>query len=103
VEARVPITAYVEQDGEQIPSALDDNAFAQCLALLNRAIDTDMAHVHTHTRLLMHMRDWHTSEKKTSFLLNPVETEEAEAWLSAWETDTQERKTRNLAPKNPTT
>jgi tetratricopeptide (TPR) repeat protein len=101
VDALRPVTHYEDKDGEQVPAKLDDDAFAKFLALLNRAIDTDMAHVRTHTRLLTHIRDWEKSERKTGFLLTPAETEEAEAWLQAWEDDKQDRATRNLAPKNP--
>jgi Flp pilus assembly protein TadD len=101
VDALIPVTHYEDKDGEQVPAKLDDDAFAKFLALLNRAIDTDMAHVRTHTRLLTHIRDWHKSEQKTGFLLTPEETDEAEAWLQAWEDDKKDRAKRNLAPKNP--
>jgi WD40 repeat protein len=98
VEAQVTAT---QGDDDGLPMRFDEQEFSAFFTHLRQAIDTDIAHVHQHTRLLTRTRDWRLADEKASFLLNPVETDEAEGWLQDWEADRDARAERNLPPKNP--
>ena len=57
----------------------DFNLFFQTL---NEAIDTDSAHVHTHTRLQLKALEWDSKERNDSFLLRGIDLREACQWVS---------------------
>ena len=61
----------------------DDAQFDAALATLIEAIDTDLSHVRTHTRLLEAAVEWRASGEDRSRLLRGTELTEAEAWLAA--------------------
>lgn len=63
-----------------------DNFSASFDALL-KTVDTDLAWVRTHSRLLVRAREWETKNKDDSYLLAGTDLEEAERQLS----DTRER------------
>jgi len=54
-----------------------DEAFKKFLS----ALDTDLAHVRGHTRLLVSARDWDGRGRDESLLLSGSQLDEAEAWL----------------------
>lgn len=58
-------------------------AFDDSVALLIEAIDTDLAHVDLHTRLLVRAADWEQHGKDASYLLRGSDLREAERWLQA--------------------
>ncbi|MBX3084475.1 MAG: TIR domain-containing protein [Anaerolineae bacterium] len=46
-------------------------------------LDTDLAHVKLHTRLLLRAREWERAKENVSFLLRGAELQEAETWLAS--------------------
>jgi hypothetical protein len=61
--------------------------FATSFAALLKTIDTDLAWVKAHSRLLVRAREWETRNKDKSYLLAGTDLEEAEQLLS----DTRQR------------
>lgn len=59
---------------------IDD--FDSALQTLLRAMETDITHVRTHTRLLVRAREWENTEHDSSFLLRGSDLEAAEQWLA---------------------
>ncbi|HWN43531.1 MAG TPA: TIR domain-containing protein [Thermoanaerobaculia bacterium] len=53
-----------------------------CLGLLVAAIETDLAWVRAHTRLLVRALEWTRRERNRSFLLRGVDLREGEGWLA---------------------
>lgn len=95
-----PIMA-IERDEQYIPTGIDEAGFQTFFPSLQKAIDTDIEHVHQHTYLFNRTRDWLKKGQKTSDLLNDVETREAEEWLQNWDDDKADREARGLPIKNP--
>jgi hypothetical protein len=60
----------------------DDSKFDANIATLGQVIDTDLAHVRTHTQTLVRARQWAERQHDPSFLLNGTELKEAEAFLA---------------------
>lgn len=58
-----------------------DDIDAAFLALF-KAIDTDLAYVRTHTRLLMRSLEWFHQNRDRSYLLRGTDLEEARKWLT---------------------
>lgn len=56
--------------------------FAASFAKLLKAIDTDLAWVKAHSRLLVRAREWETTNKDKSYLLAGTDFDEAEKWLA---------------------
>src|ERR1700761_3501786 len=80
---------YVPDDA--IPEALgrfqridfsDDDNFDAKVAALIAALDTDLAWVNTHTRLLTRAKEWEHQGKDSSFLLRGKDLREAERWVA---------------------
>jgi WD40 repeat protein len=76
---------------EAIPEALgkfqridftDNDNFDSKFAALIEALDTDLAWVQMHTRLLTRAREWENEGKDTSFLLRGKDLREAEQWVA---------------------
>ncbi len=68
--------------------AFDDNsdaAFENSYGKLLKAIDTDLAYVRLHTRLLVRAREWDTRGRSGGFLLSSGELREYADWLRAAE------------------
>ena len=61
--------------------------FSASFDALLKTVDTDLAWVKAHSRLLVHAREWETRNKDESYLLAGTDLEEAERLLS----DTRER------------
>lgn len=59
---------------------IDD--FDNALQTLIRAMETDITHVRTHTRLLVRAREWENMKYDSSFLLRGSDLEAAEQWLA---------------------
>lgn len=59
----------------------ESDDFEAAFAELLQAIDTDLNHVQTHTRLLMRSLEWQKKEKDHSYLLRGADLKEAEHWL----------------------
>jgi hypothetical protein len=57
--------------------------FDRAFKLLNDALDTDLAHVRVHTRLLVRALEWENRGNDPSYLLRGTDLSEAETWLSA--------------------
>jgi WD40 repeat protein len=60
----------------------EQDDFEQAFQSLMEAIDTDLEHVRTHTRLLVRAIEWDTKQRNDSFLLRGADLEEAERWLT---------------------
>src|SRR5580693_9211447 len=60
----------------------DDNAFEARCATLIAALDTDLAWVNEHTRLLTRAKEWEREGKDKSFLLHGKDLREAEWWVA---------------------
>ena len=60
----------------------DDNSFESRLAALVAALDTDLAWVNAHTRLLTRAKEWEREGKDNSFLLHGKDLREAERWVA---------------------
>ncbi len=56
--------------------------FDESLALLSTALDTDLSHVRTHTRLLIRAKEWDANQRNGSFLLRGDDLRRAEEWLA---------------------
>jgi WD40 repeat protein len=61
----------------------ENDNFEQAFHLLLKAMDTDLAYVRSHTRLLVRALEWDNKGRNDSFLLRGKDLEEAEAWLAA--------------------
>ncbi len=59
---------------------IDD--FASALQKLLTALESDLTHVRTHTRLLVRTREWENKEYDSSFLLRGSELKAAKQWLA---------------------
>ena len=86
----IPILCrYVPDDA--IPKALgkfqridfidNDDFDAKCATLIG-ALDTDLAWVRIHTRLLTRAKEWEREQRDSSFLLRGKDLHEAEQWLA---------------------
>ena len=60
----------------------DDNTFESRFATLVAALDTDLAWVNAHTRLLTRAKEWEREGKDNSFLLHGKDLREAERWVA---------------------
>ncbi|NES95885.1 MAG: TIR domain-containing protein [Desertifilum sp. SIO1I2] len=58
-----------------------DGDFSANFKELIRTLDTDLVHLHAHTRLLVRAIEWDNKERKESLLLRGDDLEEAEQWL----------------------
>ena len=67
-----------------------DDDFDGAFQLLIKAIDIDLEHVHTHTRLLVRAIEWNDEKRDRSFLLHDRDLDASEQWLE---------KNRNKNPK----
>jgi len=61
------------------------DSFDQSLRHLVSALDTDLEHVRTHTRLLVQANEWKAHQQDASLLLRGIKLEEARSWLAACE------------------
>lgn len=61
----------------------NDQVYDHEFERLTAAIDTDLEHSREHTRLLVRALEWQNKENNPSFLLEGIEIEEAEHWLTA--------------------
>lgn len=61
----------------------DTDSFEDAFRLLLTALDTDLAYVRAHTRLLVRAVEWDTKNENASYLLRGDDLGEAETWLSA--------------------
>jgi hypothetical protein len=86
----VPIF-YRSVPDEAIPGALgkfqridfgDNDDFDSKFAALIAALDTDLAWVQIHTRLLTRAKEWEREAKESSFLLRGKDLREAEQWVA---------------------
>lgn len=59
----------------------EDDDFDTAYEALKHALDIDLSHVRTHTRLLVRARDWDARGRDNSYLLTGKEIQEAQAWL----------------------
>lgn len=80
-----------EADAKAIPPALnalnwiffrEGDDFNLGLQKLIQAMDLDLEHVRTHTRLLVRANEWHRKQRDNSFLLRGSDLEDSEEWLS---------------------
>ncbi|NJN58755.1 MAG: hypothetical protein HC879_15285 [Leptolyngbyaceae cyanobacterium SL_5_9] len=55
--------------------------FNHALQELIRAMDTDLEHLRTHTRLLVRSHEWQSNARNSSYLLRGHDLQEAERWL----------------------
>ena len=60
----------------------DERDFDECFQALLTALDTDINHVKTHTRLLTRAREWDNQKRDSSFLLRGTDLEFHEDWLA---------------------
>lgn len=86
----VPIVYREGFDMAQIRPALgrhnwlffkDDADFDVAFQSLVTALNTDLKHVKTHTRLLVRALEWEKKQRNDDFLLRGSDLEEAESWL----------------------
>jgi tetratricopeptide (TPR) repeat protein len=61
----------------------EQDEFEPAFARLVRAIDTDLEHTRSHTRLLVKAIEWNKRGRDDSFLLRKSDLTEAENWLTA--------------------
>jgi WD40 repeat protein len=61
----------------------DTEKIAEGVQKLLNALDTDLDHVRTHTRLLLRAREWENGGEAPGMLLTLGETTEAETWLAS--------------------
>ena len=59
----------------------DEATFDDNFALMLKAIETDLNHVRTHTRLTTRAREWEIRDKNASYLLNNAEIREYTEWV----------------------
>ncbi len=86
----VPILARQTAAGDVPPalaklqrlSFLDSTDFAAGVDRLVGVLDTDLARVRLHTRLLGQAREWETRSRDSSLLLRGAELKQAETWLA---------------------
>lgn len=64
------------------PHAGQSNTFEEAFPRLMAAIDVDLAHTRTHTRLTVQAKEWENNERENSYLLDGLQIEGAEAWLA---------------------
>jgi WD40 repeat protein len=78
-------------DASQVPEELaklnwifcrEGDDFEKATEALIAALETDLAWVHAHTRLLTRAIDWERKGKNNSFVLRGVDLAEAERWLT---------------------
>jgi WD40 repeat protein len=60
----------------------DEKQFDEQFKLLLGALDADLEHSKTHTRLLVRAKQWDANGRDNSFLLKGTELAEAETWLT---------------------
>lgn len=60
----------------------DHDDFDQAFRSLSSALDADLDHMRTHTRLLVKAKDWIDRQRENSLLLRGAELQDAEAWLT---------------------
>ncbi|MBD2678230.1 MULTISPECIES: TIR domain-containing protein [Nostoc] len=60
----------------------ESNDFNTALQSLLQALDTDLAHVKEHTRLLMLALEWDRKKRNNSYLLQGSQLEQAEQWFT---------------------
>lgn len=85
----IPIV-HRDAGSKPIPEALsshnwlffrEGDAFETAYAALLKALDTDLEHVRTHTRLLVRAREWDARSRDDSLLLRGGDLQAAEGWL----------------------
>jgi WD40 repeat protein len=83
VRRYVPDNAVPEALGKfQWIDFSDDDTFEARFTTLIAALDTDLAWVEVHTRLLTRAKEWEREGKDNSFLLHGKELREAERWVA---------------------
>ena len=83
VRRSVPDDALPEALGKfQWIDFSDDDTFEARFATLIAALDTDLAWVNAHTRLLTRAKEWEREGKDNSFLLHGKDLREAERWIA---------------------
>lgn len=60
----------------------ETDAFEPAFQELLKAMDTDLAYVRTHTRLLVRAIEWQTKDRNSSYLLRGSDLQESEQWLA---------------------
>lgn len=60
----------------------DEDQFEEVFTALTAALDSDLDHMRTHTRLLVKAREWNGHQRDESMLLRGQELRDAEAWLA---------------------
>ncbi|HEY9881022.1 MAG TPA: TIR domain-containing protein [Leptolyngbyaceae cyanobacterium] len=60
----------------------ENDDFQTALQSLVQALDTDLEHVKSHTRLLVRAREWEKKDRHADYLLRGRDIEEAEDWLA---------------------
>jgi WD40 repeat protein len=60
----------------------ENDNFDEAFKGLTTALDTDLDHVHAHTRLLERAKEWADKQFNHSFLLRGVDLQDGEKWLS---------------------
>ncbi|MBC1276107.1 TIR domain-containing protein [Nostoc sp. UCD121] len=60
----------------------ESNDFEEALQSLLKALDTDLAHVKQHTRIIVRALEWDQKKRNNSYLLEGSELEEAEQWFT---------------------
>ncbi len=63
-----------------------DRDFDGAVTQLLQALDTDLNHVHLHTRLLLRAKEWESKARHADYLLNRGELDEYNRWLLASQT-----------------
>ena len=61
----------------------ENDDFMRAFNALNDALDTDLEHVRSHTRLLVRGLEWENRQRDNSFIMRGTDLVEAEAWLAA--------------------
>lgn len=61
----------------------EEDSFDDSFQALVNALDADLDHMRTHTRLLVKAKEWKDRDNDQSLLLRGAELEEAEHWLTA--------------------
>lgn len=60
----------------------DDNIFETAFKQLISAIETDLNHLRSHTRLLVRAKEWENAQKSPGYLLRGEDLQQAESWLA---------------------
>ncbi len=60
----------------------EEDDFDAVFQVLTDALDSDLGHMHTHTRLLVKAREWDGASRDESMLLRGQELRDAEEWLA---------------------